>query len=73
MFFSHCLIHQDGQTGVKKASVTIVFNNTDKSASPIGYEKFDQITVTRQVCYSFWGKFQRLNFRLRLKDDRSIL
>jgi structural maintenance of chromosome 2 len=45
------LTDQDGQTGIKKASVTIVFNNEDKNGSPIGYEKFDQITVTRQVIF----------------------
>lgn len=40
---------QNGQAGVRKASVTIVFNNADKANAPMGYEKFDQITVTRQV------------------------
>lgn len=38
-----------GQAGVTKASVTIVFNNQDRSKSPVGFENTPQITVTRQV------------------------
>ena len=40
-----------GQAGVQKASVTIVFNNSDRSKSPVGLEETSQITVTRQVSY----------------------
>lgn len=43
------LIYKNGQAGVQKASVTVVFSNEDKSMSPPGYERWDQITVTRQV------------------------
>jgi len=43
------LIYKNGQAGVQKATVTLVFDNTDKTQSPPGYEKWDQITVTRQV------------------------
>lgn len=32
-----------------KASVTIVFNNQDRTKSPVGFENTPQITVTRQV------------------------
>jgi structural maintenance of chromosome 2 len=45
------LIYKRGQAGITKASVTIVFDNSDRSKSPVGYEDFKQITVTRQVCY----------------------
>ena len=31
------------------ATVTIVFNNSDPSTAPVGYETDKQITVTRQV------------------------
>ena len=43
------LVYKQGQAGVSKASVSIVFNNADKPNSPVGYEQHDQITVTRQV------------------------
>jgi len=43
------LVFKCGQAGVTKASVTIYFDNTDKSSSPVGYEKFDTISVCRQI------------------------
>jgi len=47
-----------GQAGVTKASVTIVFNNKDKSKSPAGLSHVDEITVCRQVSphlYKQWS------------------
>ncbi|CAJ0904125.1 11006_t:CDS:10 [Entrophospora sp. SA101] len=43
------LIYKRGQAGVTKASVTIVFNNEDRENSPIGFEQYSQISVTRQI------------------------
>lgn len=43
------LIYKRGQAGVTKASVTIVFDNSDKAKSPMNYQDFAQISVTRQV------------------------
>lgn len=43
------LIYKRGQAGVTKASVTIVFDNSDPTKSPDGYQQFKQITVTRQI------------------------
>lgn len=43
------LVYKGGQAGVTKATVTITFDNTDKKQSPLGYETFDEITVSRQV------------------------
>lgn len=43
------LVYKQGQAGVTKASVTVVFNNEDKSRGPIGYEAHDKITITRQI------------------------
>jgi structural maintenance of chromosome 2 len=43
------LIYKRGQAGITKASVTIVFDNSDRAHSPVGLEEFKQITVTRQV------------------------
>src|SRR4051812_43659602 len=43
------LVYKQGQAGVTKASVTIVFDNSDRTRSPPGYEEYSQITVARQV------------------------
>lgn len=46
------LVYKQGQAGITKATVSIVFNNADKANSPVGYEHFEKITVTRQVSAS---------------------
>ena len=43
------LVYKQGQAGVSKATVTIVFDNSDTANSPVGYEQYKQITVSRQV------------------------
>jgi structural maintenance of chromosome 2 len=42
---------------VTKASVTIVFDNTDKKKSPIGFEEYAQISVTRQIVLGGTSKY----------------
>ncbi|KAK1224650.1 Structural maintenance of chromosomes protein 2 [Marasmius sp. AFHP31] len=42
------LVYKKGQAGITKASVTIVFDNSERDKSPVGYEDWKQITVTRQ-------------------------
>lgn len=51
------LIYKRGQAGVTKASVTIVFNNEDRSKSPVGFENTPQITVTRQIAVGNVSKY----------------
>ena len=51
------LIYKRGQAGVTKASVTIVFDNRDKSKSPIGFEEYAQISVTRQIVLGGTSKY----------------
>mmetsp|Transcript_27648 Transcript_27648/g.46362 ORF Transcript_27648/g.46362 Transcript_27648/m.46362 type:complete len:1173 (+) Transcript_27648:65-3583(+) len=51
------LIYKQGQSGVTKASVTIVFNNSDPKSSPVGYEQNSTITVTRQVAVGGKNKY----------------
>jgi structural maintenance of chromosome 2 len=51
------LIYKRGQAGVTKASVTIVFDNKDKSKSPIGFEEYAQISVTRQIVLGGTSKY----------------
>lgn len=43
------LVYKQGQAGITKATVSIVFDNSDRSRSPLGYEDCPEITVTRQV------------------------
>lgn len=43
------LVYKNGQAGITKASVTIVFDNADAKLSPVGYEHCKEIAVTRQV------------------------
>jgi structural maintenance of chromosome 2 len=51
------LVYKQGQAGVNKATVTIVFNNEDEAGSPIGYQQFPEITVTRQVLLGGKSKY----------------
>ena len=43
------LVYKQGQAGVTKASVTIIFDNSDEKTSPIGFEKHRELQVTRQI------------------------
>ncbi|KAI9882306.1 MAG: 37S ribosomal protein S9, mitochondrial [Watsoniomyces obsoletus] len=51
------LIYKRGQAGVTKASVTIVFDNKDTAKSPIGFEEYAQISVTRQIVLGGTSKY----------------
>lgn len=51
------LIYKRGQAGVTKASVTIVFDNSEKAKSPIGFETLPKISVTRQIVLGGTSKY----------------
>ncbi|CAM9698542.1 unnamed protein product [Chrysoparadoxa australica] len=51
------LVYKQGQAGVTKASVTLVFNNKDKKGSPVGYDHYDEITITRQIVIGGKNKY----------------
>ncbi|KAI0296748.1 condensin complex subunit SMC2 [Multifurca ochricompacta] len=51
------LIYKRGQAGITKASVTIVFDNSDRENSPPGMENYSQITVTRQIALPNISKY----------------
>jgi structural maintenance of chromosome 2 len=51
------LIYKQGQADVRKASVTLIFNNRDKTKSPPGYEAHDEITVMRQIAVGGKNKY----------------
>ena len=42
------LVYKNGQAGVTKASVSITFDNRNKKQSPLGYDQYDEIVITRQ-------------------------
>lgn len=51
------LIYKRGQAGVTKASVTIVFDNSDREKSPMGFEDQAHISVTRQIVMGGTSKY----------------
>lgn len=51
------LIYKRGQAGVTKASVTIVFDNADRERSPVSFENYKTITVTRQIAMGGGSKY----------------
>merc|ERR1712106_473971 len=51
------LVYKNGQAGVTKATVSINFDNREKSKSPLGYEHYDEVTVTRQVVIGGKNKY----------------
>ncbi|KAM6971763.1 structural maintenance of chromosomes protein 2 [Aplochiton taeniatus] len=51
------LVYKNGQAGITKATVSITFDNSKKSQSPLGFETHDEITVTRQVVIGGKNKY----------------
>ncbi|XP_030049611.1 structural maintenance of chromosomes protein 2 [Microcaecilia unicolor] len=51
------LVYKNGQAGITKATVSIIFDNFDKKNSPLGFETHDEITVTRQVVIGGRNKY----------------
>ncbi|MBA0578271.1 hypothetical protein Gorai_020563, partial [Gossypium raimondii] len=51
------LVYKQGQAGVTKATVSIIFDNSDRSRSPLGYEDHSEITVTRQIVVGGRNKY----------------
>jgi structural maintenance of chromosome 2 len=51
------LVYKQGQAGITKATVSVVFDNSDRTRSPLGYEDHREITVTQQVRLLFLKYF----------------
>lgn len=51
------LVYKNGQAGVTKATVSITFDNRDKKQSPLGYDHFDEVVITRQVVIGGKNKY----------------
>ncbi|XP_065318808.1 structural maintenance of chromosomes protein 2-like [Gordionus sp. m RMFG-2023] len=43
------LIYKNGQAGITKATVSLIFDNSFKAQSPIGYDNSEEIIITRQI------------------------
>uniref|UniRef100_A0A1A9WI22 RecF/RecN/SMC N-terminal domain-containing protein n=1 Tax=Glossina brevipalpis TaxID=37001 RepID=A0A1A9WI22_9MUSC len=51
------LIYQNGQADVTKANVTLIFDNTNPSQCPLGYEKCREISVSRELSVDGKNKY----------------
>ena len=51
------LVYKNGQAGVTKATVSITFDNRNKKQSPLGYDQYDEIVITRQVVIGGKNKY----------------
>ncbi|XP_071446433.1 structural maintenance of chromosomes protein 2 [Hetaerina americana] len=51
------LVYKGGQAGITKASVTLKFNNEDKTQTPCGYHQYAEISITRQVVLEGRNKY----------------
>ncbi|XP_075212071.1 structural maintenance of chromosomes 2 [Lycorma delicatula] len=51
------LVYKSGQAGITKASVTVTFDNRDRNKSPIGYDRYEEITITRQIVVGGKNKY----------------
>ncbi|CAA0836700.1 Structural maintenance of chromosomes protein 2-1 [Striga hermonthica] len=51
------LVYKQGQAGITKATVSVVFDNSDRRRSPLGYEDSSEITVTRQIVVGGRNKY----------------
>ena len=66
------LVYKQGQAGITKASVTLVFNNEDTSRSPIGYEEYDKITISRQVVLGGRNKYLIQGHRAQVNQVQNL-
>ncbi|XP_075160542.1 structural maintenance of chromosomes 2 [Haematobia irritans] len=51
------LVYKSGQAGITKATVTLIFDNTNPNQCPLGYEKCREISVTRQIVVGGKNKY----------------
>ncbi|XP_010546067.1 PREDICTED: structural maintenance of chromosomes protein 2-1-like isoform X2 [Tarenaya hassleriana] len=51
------LVYKQGQAGITKATVSITFDNSNRTRSPLGYEDSPEITVTRQIVVGGRNKY----------------
>lgn len=66
-------MYKNGQGGITKATVSITFDNSNKSQSPLGFETHDEITVTRQVSIEKAAVEEHEDMQEYELKDRNIL
>lgn len=66
------LIYMQGQTGVTRASVTVVFDNSDRASSPYGYEDHETLTITRTIYMDGRCLYQLNGKRVNQKTIQSL-
>lgn len=63
------LIYNKGQGEINKAKVAIIFCNKDKTKSPVGYEKDDEIVIERVVCTKESKNKFRVNSKIKTSSQ----
>lgn len=66
------LIYKQGQAGVTKASVTLIFRNDDRQGSPIGMADLPKITITRQIAIGGRERFVMNGHNARMSDIQTV-
>ncbi|KAI8911125.1 condensin subunit [Gorgonomyces haynaldii] len=66
------LVYKKGQAGINKASVTIVFDNSDPEKSPMGYKDSPEISITRQYIVGGKNKYI-INGHNKAQQDVTML
>uniref|UniRef100_A0AAG5DIY0 Structural maintenance of chromosomes protein n=1 Tax=Anopheles atroparvus TaxID=41427 RepID=A0AAG5DIY0_ANOAO len=51
------LVYKSGQAGITKATVTLIFDNSNASQCPIGFEHCHEIAITRQIVVGGKNKY----------------
>ncbi|XP_035787284.1 structural maintenance of chromosomes protein 2-like [Anopheles albimanus] len=51
------LVYMSGQAGVHKATVTLIFDNSNPNQCPIGFENCNEISITRQIVVGGKNKY----------------
>eukprot|EP01071_Lankesteria_metandrocarpae_P007567 Lankesteria_metandrocarpae@DN4719_c0_g1_i17.p1 len=66
------LVYKQGQAGTTKASVTLVFNNDDKSRSPPQYRDVSRISITRQIVIGGRDRYLLNGHNAKTSDIQSL-
>ena len=51
------LVYKNGQAGITKATVSVTFDNRNKKQTPLGFDQYDEIVITRQVVIGGKNKY----------------
>ncbi|KAH0570102.1 Chromosome segregation ATPase [Spironucleus salmonicida] len=66
------LIYKQGQAGITKASVSLIFNNQNVKLSPQGYESSEYLTITRQILQNGTTKYLLNNQLAKQKSIKQL-